>query len=118
MNLAQTSVLALVGLVSLYPELVVAQSPKCETGPVSKTYGSNAWLVYSCDDAKSIAIVSAQGNPAMPFYFILHPKDGTYQLEGEGTGDKAATDAAARELQRLSTADISALINETRAVHH
>jgi len=91
-----------------------AQALKCETGPVTKTYGSGQWLVYSCSDSKSVAVISAPGNPATPFYFLLHPSDGGYKLEGEGTGDKNATNAAAQELQKLSESNIVVLIEETR----
>ena len=47
-------------------------SPKlnCFAGPLEKTFGDTKWLVYACDDSRSLAIVSAPGSPAMPFYFI------------------------------------------------
>jgi hypothetical protein len=93
-----------------------AQQMKCETGPVLKTYGSTPWLAYSCDDGLSIAIVSAPGNPASPFYFFLHPNEGVYRIEGEGTGDKGVADRAIAELQGLSQREITGLIDETRKV--
>jgi hypothetical protein len=86
---------------------------KCETGPVSKTYGSAQWLVYSCDDAKSLVVLSAPGNPAMPFY---SPAGTGHQLSGEGTGDKNSTATAFNDLKQLSENDILALINETKTV--
>jgi hypothetical protein len=95
-----------------------AQSMKCEIGPVAKNYGSTPWLVYGCDDAKSVVLLAAPGNPAMPFYFIFHPVDGVYRLEGEGTGDKSATTNAVNELKKLSESDIAALIEETRKVQN
>jgi hypothetical protein len=92
------------------------QSPqlKCDIGPVSKTYGMASWLVYSCDDGRTVVIVAAPGNPAMPFYFMFSPHEGAYQLDGEGTGNKDATDAAFRELKALSERDIKALIDQTK----
>jgi hypothetical protein len=88
----------------------------CKTGPVAKTYGQTKWLVYSCDDNRTAIIVAAPGNPASPFYFKLSPQEGGYHLSGEGTGSKALTDSAYRDLSGLSEKAIAALIAETR--HH
>jgi hypothetical protein len=52
--------------------------------------------------------VTAPGNPAMPFYFLFSSTNDGYQLFGEGTGDKAFTDAAHKELAALSNSDIAA----------
>jgi hypothetical protein len=105
-------------VLSLFGSFTVAdaQPTKCEIGPVQKTYGSTQWLVYSCQDGRSLVIVTAPGNPAMPFYFFLHPSDAGYRLEGEGTGNKDVTDRTASELQRLSGAEIAAIVDETRKV--
>jgi len=86
----------------------------CDVGPAAKTYGNTPWLVYSCSDSRSVVVLAAPGNPATPFYFILHPGTTGYQIEGEGTGDKGATDAAFVELKKLSEHDISALIQESK----
>lgn len=88
---------------------------QCNIGPVTKVYGSTSWLVYSCNDAKSVVVVSAPGSAASPFYFFFHPEGAAYHLTGEGTGSKAATDAALHELQSLSRRDIQALLRETKA---
>jgi len=88
----------------------------CETGPISRTYGGTDWLIYSCEDHQSLVFVSPQGNPAFPFYFILHPKDGRYQLYGEGNGDKGASDAARDEISRVSQKDVASLIEATKVV--
>jgi hypothetical protein len=90
------------------------QQLKCDIGPVNKTYGKTQWLVYSCDDSRTVVVVTAPGNPALPFYFMFAPQAGGYQLSGEGTGQKDATDAALHELQALSAADIMALIEQTK----
>jgi hypothetical protein len=87
---------------------------KCDTGPVAKTYGDTPWLVYSCDDNRTVVIVSAPGSPATPFYFTFHPQGNGYRLSGEGTGRKDVTDAAFGELQALSAQDIAALIERTK----
>jgi hypothetical protein len=89
---------------------------KCNVGPVAKQYGKTSWLVYSCEDGKSILIVSAPTNKAVRFHFTFVADDDGYALHGEGQGDKKVTDAAYQELNSLVEADISALISETRKV--
>jgi hypothetical protein len=88
----------------------------CVIGPLKRTYGNTPWLVYSCDDNKTVVIVTDTGSPAMPFYFTFYMKDGRYHLGGEGTGNKALTDTAFSELSRFTNADIEKLIRETKAV--
>ena len=87
---------------------------KCTIGPVTKTYGQTQWLVYSCNDDKTLVIVSAPGNPATPFYFTLLPTDAGHRLFGEGTGKKEATAAAFEQLKSLSEDDIANVIKETK----
>jgi hypothetical protein len=98
--------------------LVASAAPplNCNVGPVTKMFGSIPWLVYSCDDATSVVLVSAPGSPALPFYFIFSLEGSAYRLRGEGTGSKPATDAALKDLQALSATDILALRRETLAV--
>jgi hypothetical protein len=87
---------------------------KCETGPVHRQFGGTDWLVYSCDDGRSMVVISSSGNPASPFYFVLTPLEGTYKIYGEGNGSKAASDAAGAELARLKQEDLAALFAETK----
>jgi hypothetical protein len=68
-------------------------------------------LFYSCEDKRTVVIVSASG--AFPFYFAFSPQEGGYRLSGEGTGRKDATKAAFEELQTLSDRDIAALVEQT-----
>ena len=108
-----------VGLISLFlsQSLLAEQSAmKCEIGPLKKVYGKTNWLVYSCTDDKTLVIVSDTGSPAMPFYFTFYIKNGSYTLSGEGTGNKAATDAAYNQLSKLKNNEISALIKQTKNV--
>jgi hypothetical protein len=72
---------------------------ECNIGPVTKTYGQAQWLVYSCNDDKTLVIVSAPGNPATPFYFTFLPTDAGHRLFGEGTGKKEATTCRLRTTQ-------------------
>jgi hypothetical protein len=87
-----------------------AKPMECKIGPVTKSYGGNNWLVYGCSDNESIVVVSAAGNPAMPFFFSISKKSGEYKVSGEGNGDKVATDAAYKELITLNEAAIKKLI--------
>jgi hypothetical protein len=91
---------------------------KCDVGPVTKVFGKASWLVYSCDDHRSVVVVATDGSPAMPFYFILAAQPDTHRLYGEGTGDKAVTDAAFAELKMLTEADIASLVAETLKTTH
>jgi YD repeat-containing protein len=98
----------------------VAQGPSepritCDRGPFgTKTYGGTAWELYGCSDNRSIAIVTARGNPAMPFYFLFAERNGQYQLSGEGNGRPEFTRLAYDDLRRLSEQDIRALVKETQ----
>lgn len=89
------------------------ENPKltCDRGGQVGKYGGTDWIVYGCSDGKTLAFVATQGNPASPFYFMLTPKDGNYQLYGEGNGDKKLTDAAYAELKSLTPAQIDALLS-------
>ena len=113
------SLLTALSLVVVAPALTAEERPpplNCEAGPAKKTYGGNPWLVYACDDGRSAVVVSDQGNPAMPFYFIFYVKpDGDMRLYGEGTGAKSATQPAFDELSKLGQAEVAALVAEARA---
>jgi hypothetical protein len=101
----------------LSPVFAIAEdedSFRCNIGPVTKTYGQGQWLVYSCNDDKTLLIVSAPGNPATPYYFTLLPTDAGHRLFGDGTGKKEATAAASEQLKSLSEEDIANVIKETK----
>jgi hypothetical protein len=92
----------------------IAQSPaapdlNCRLGPLQRTFAKAPWYVYGCDDRHSIVIVTAPGNPAMPFYFFFVWTGNGYLLHGEGTGDKSITDRAYSELKAFSQKDITRL---------
>ena len=87
----------------------------CERGPFgSRTYGGTAWDLYGCSDNRSLAVVTARGNPGAPFYFLFVERDGQFQLSGEGTGLPTFTRRAYDDLRRLSDQDIKALVRETQ----
>lgn len=87
----------------------------CNIGPVTKSYGGGQWLVYGCSDGKSVVLVTPQGNPGFPFVFSFLYTSKSMTLHGEGTGNKQVTDAAFKELQALSEADIGALFQQAKA---
>jgi hypothetical protein len=103
-------------LILMFLPVVVSAAPlNCDVGPVTRTLGGAPWLVYSCNDLTTVIVVSAPGSPAAPFYFSLSFESGSYRIRGEGTGAKAVTDAALRQLQSLSMVDIHALRSATIA---
>jgi hypothetical protein len=78
-------------------------SMDCSIGPLEATFGGTAWQVYGCSDGASVVIVTAQDNPAAPFYFMIFPQGEALRLYGEGTGRRELTQAAYDELAaRLS----------------
>lgn len=85
---------------------------KCESGPISKTFGRSQWLVYGCVDGRSMVAVSAPGSPSSPFYFMVFEGQNGYEVVGEGKGSQAATAAAYSDLKALSAQEIKALIAE------
>ena len=88
---------------------------RCDQGPLSRAFGGTNWVVYGCEDQRSVVVVSIQGNPAGPFVFIFAVKDDGYSLSGEGTGDKIASAAAFAELSKLSGDAIARLHAEATA---
>ena len=67
--------LLLLGLLA-FPRAAVLAAPSsndvsCTLGPVTEHFGGSAWLVYGCNDGKSLVLVSAPGSAANPFVFII-----------------------------------------------
>jgi hypothetical protein len=101
----------------------VAASPaekpmQCVTGPIHRVFGGTKWLVYSCDDLNSMVVLSEEGNPASPFYFLLHKQGDAYEISGEGNGDRAASDAAGNEISAMSAAQLADLLAATKVKPH
>jgi hypothetical protein len=74
------------------------------------------WDVYGCDDGHSVVVVTATGNPAMPFYFFFVWGPKGFDLRGEGTGNKVLTDAAFKDLRALSEEQVARLFAEAARV--
>lgn len=87
----------------------------CTQGPVAKKFGGTDWRVFACNDNRSVLVSAAPGNPGAPFYFMFHWNDDGYQLTGEGTGNKAVSDAAYRDLAGLTEKEIEGLLDEASA---
>lgn len=103
--------------VAWLPSGAHAQQPlSCQIGPVHRTFGGTPWIVYSCEDGKSLAVITETGSIAAPFFFILAWRDGGYRISGEGNGDKNASNAAGRDLEALAPAEVVALIAATQNV--
>ena len=87
----------------------------CDRGPFgTRTYGGTAWDIYGCSDNRSVAVVTAPGNPGLPFYFLFTDSNGHYRLSGEGTGAPEFSSKAYEDLARLSQQDIQALVKQTQ----
>jgi hypothetical protein len=82
---------------------------------VLKTYGGSQWNVYGCNDGRSVAVISAPGSAAMPFYFFFAWGSDGMELHGEGTGNTQATDAAFKDLKPLTETGVAALFQEATA---
>ena len=87
-------------------------SKSCTVGPKEKIFGKTKWLLYGCNDATTAVLVSAEGNPAGPFYFIVFRDADNYRVYGEGTGSKTASAAALRDLQAMSSTALAGLVSE------
>lgn len=49
-----------------------AENLSCTIGPLNKTYGKTQWLVYGCNDGRSLVVTTAPENPAAPFVFYFY----------------------------------------------
>jgi len=112
------SILALSSALALSTD-AVAQGPSqpklvCDRGPVAtKSFGGTQWQIYGCNDNRSVAIVTAPGSPAIPFYFLLAWVNGVYTVSGEGTGRRDLTAKAYSDIVKLTRPQIDALVKET-----
>ena len=114
-----TSLLPLLALLGLPSAPALAASSgadvSCTLGPVTKHFGGSPWLVYGCNDGKSVVLVSAPGSAASPFVFIIANGPRGMDLHGEGNGKNPAVRAAFKELSALTLPDIASLYKEASA---
>lgn len=96
-------------------ETAPASKLVCNIGPIEKVFGKTNWLVYSCNDERSIVIATAPGSPASPFVFRFLARENSYVLQSLGTGNREFTTAAFNELKVMSGQDIETLVKLTKA---
>ncbi|MGH6613021.1 hypothetical protein [Sphingomonas sp.] len=88
----------------------------CTIGPVERSFGGSDWAVFACSDGKSAVVLSKPGSPAAPFFFAIQPRpDGHFDIAGEGTGNKALSEAAGNALRNLGKAGLAQLVADARA---
>ncbi|MFC7380560.1 hypothetical protein [Brevundimonas sp. GCM10030266] len=85
---------------------------QCTAGPIQRSFGGTEWLTYGCADRRTLIVVSAPGNPAMPFVFTLSTTDGGVRISGEGNGDQEATAPAFEDLKKISREVLDQMIRE------
>lgn len=88
---------------------------QCMAGPIQRSFGGTEWLIYGCADQRTLIVVSAPGNPAMPFVFTLSKTDGGVRISGEGNGDQGATTPAFEDLKKVSSEVLGQMIRETES---
>ena len=109
-----TVALALSPVVSGQVSDQTASSVSCMIGPLTKTIGGNAWLVYACTDGKSLAVVSTPNVAPTWFYFVVAPKGDGYGVSGQSSGDKSITKPVFEELSAMSPDAVAALYKEVQ----
>jgi hypothetical protein len=95
-------------------QTAVAEEMQCKAGPLTIEVEGYDWLAYSCSDERTLVFFSAEGNPAMPYYFMLIPEGANYRLLGEGTGDRSVTSLAAEVFGQFTLQEINELIEATQ----
>ncbi|WP_191621467.1 hypothetical protein [Marinihelvus fidelis] len=103
----------LVAMLSASLTANAAEPMACNTGPVNTELGGTTWQLSSCSDGRSLVFVTAEGNPAMPFVFMIQRGGEKTRIAGEGNGDKTYTAAAFEHLKTMSEADFDKLVIKT-----
>jgi hypothetical protein len=94
----------------------MAEPMQCNVGPVAKDLGGAKWNVLSCSDGRSLVFVTAKGNPAMPFYFMVQRDEETAKIVGEGNGSKEYSAIAYEEIKRMTAVELDELVQATKDV--
>ena len=90
-----------------------AEPLRCDVGPITRILGGTQWQVTSCNDGYSLVFATVNGNPAMPFVFIVQRAEGTAKISGEGNGSKEHSAAAYEELASLTATQFDELVQAT-----
>lgn len=112
------AIVAFAAIAAISPVVAARDTPKleCKTGPIERTFGGSRWNIFSCNDEKTLVVLSVPESRAAPFYFVLYPAEGGYSLRGEGNGPKVETDKAFEDLKLLTAGQIAVLIADTTSV--
>lgn len=91
----------------------VPAAQHCPHGPLLQSFGGASWLMYGCDDAATLLIVTAPGNPAAPYAFVVRPTDAGVEVHARngrsGRAAPAGAEAAARDIERLTSDEVRAV---------
>jgi len=93
-----------------------AEPMRCDVGPVVKSLGGAEWNVLSCSDGRSLVFVTAEGNPAMPFYFMVQRDEESPKIVGEGNGSEEYSAAAYDEIKKMTAIEFDDLVQATKEV--
>jgi hypothetical protein len=88
----------------------------CDIGPVQRQFGSTAWNIYACSDGKSAVVVPVKVVNGQAGYFFLTPSGNAITVEGEGWGKDATFRPVYQELQRITLAELKAIIQAAHNV--
>ena len=89
----------------------------CSLGPAERRFDGVQWLVFGCDDGRSIVFVTGPQSPAdLQFVFIVSADGDGYKVYGEGNGDRALTRPAYDAIIAMSANEYAALHAETTAI--
>jgi hypothetical protein len=89
---------------------------QCKTGPAVRSVAGADWLVYACGDGRSVVLMTQEGHPSHPYYFMIMAGNGVPRVIGEGWDRAQATNAAWDELNKgLSPAFVATLHAEATA---
>lgn len=108
---------ALTGFAASAAPALAADAPKleCKIGPAKRRFGGTLWLVFACNDNRSLAFRPEQNNPNSTAKFVLRWTGAQYELEGD-PGDKAdVAERAYNEIADLTERQIDALIAAAKA---
>jgi hypothetical protein len=82
----------------------------CDTGPITRIYGNESWLVYGCRDGQSVLFVSTPSGGTNQVFFALVRCNGAYKLHSESAETEARFAAAYEQMKSLTPEDIAELI--------
>jgi hypothetical protein len=89
----------------------------CDGPGVTKMIAGNFWMISPCNDGKSLVFVASTRNPARPYTITSISQGGQRTFNAQGTGDKAAADAAQKEIEAMTEEQVAAIVAEARAGH-